>query len=239
MSVSFYTAKTGVIQSQQALDVTSNNIANVSTSGFKPLRPSFSDLIYTVRHADNEDTETGHGAKMEKTDLMYDAGGLTQTARELDFAIVGEGTFAIQQTDGDVVYSKNGSFQIQENDGAWNLIDAQGGKVLDYTGNPVVLAYNEDGTVDSAKLKNDIGVFIFENPYGLDPEGNNYFIATDSSGEAAADLVMEKKSGYLEASSSNLADQMVKVIQYQKAFSFNAKMVQTADQLENIINNLR
>lgn len=239
MSISLFTAKTGLIQTQEALDITANNIANASTSGFKPLRASFSDLIYTVRNSKNENEDTGHGAKIDKTDLMFGVGALMHTGQALDFAIPSEGLFSLQKADGTVVYTKDGSFQIQQNGDVWNLIDSSGSKVLDAAGDPVLAQMNEDGTIDTAQLTEDIGVFTFENPYGLITNGNNYYLATESSGAATADTTLEKKNGYLEASGANLSDQMVKLIQFQKAFSFNAKMVQTADQLESIINNLR
>lgn len=239
MSIAFYTATSGLIGTQKAMDITANNIANVETNGFKPLRASFSDVIYTVRNEDEEDVEVGHGTKIDKTDLMFDAGALVSTGGTLDFATASEGVFALLKANGNTVYTKNGSFQLQQNDGQWNLIDANGSKVLDYEGNPIIASYDEEGALDIEAITDSIGVYKFENPYGLDLEGSNYFVATASSGEAAADQTLEKRNGYAEASSANISDQMVKVIQYQKAFSFSSQMVQTADEMENIVNNLR
>ena len=239
MSVSFYTAEMGLIASQKGMDVVANNMSNVSTYGYKAQRASFSDLLYTVRNEKNKDAETGHGSKLNKTDLMFDANGVVQTGGELDFAILGEGLFAVQTADGDTYYTKNGQFSLSEENGQWHLVDAKGANVLGADGNPIILAAKEDGTLDKDGLVDKIGVFTFENPYGLSNEGDNYFSATASSGEAAADVNAVKMKGYLEPSSANISEQMVNVIQLQRAFSFNAKMVQTSDDLENIINNLR
>lgn len=239
MTIGFYSASSGVLNMQSAMDVTANNIANVSTHGFKPMRASFSDLIYTVRNKNNEDVERGHGVKLAKTDLMFDGGQLVPTGRELDFAVPGEGLFALQKADGNTVYSKDGAFYLQQQEGEWYLTDEKGAKVLDANGFPIIAEYGEDGNIDKSLIAEQIGVYRFANPYGLKAEGNNYFQQTASSGEAQPDEEAEKLQCYLEASSSNLADQMVKVIEYQRAFSLNIKMVQTADQIEQNVNNLR
>ncbi len=239
MSIGFYTATQGALEMQDAMDITANNVANISTTGFKPLRASFSDLIYTVRNKKNEDVDTGHGIKIDKTDLMFDIGTMSNTGGQLDFATPTEGLFAVKKANGDIVYSKSGAFSISQNGQQWNLVDAQGSFALDYTGNPIAVAVDEQGKVDSAAVYQNLGVYKFANPYGLRPDGNNYFLATESSGEAVADPNLEKLSGYLESSSSNLTDQMVKVIQYQRAFTLNTKMIQTADELGSVINNLR
>lgn len=74
MNIAFHSAKSGIISMQKAMDVTANNIANVQTNGYKPLRASFSDLFYTTQNPANRDTETGHGVKIDKTDMLFDAG---------------------------------------------------------------------------------------------------------------------------------------------------------------------
>lgn len=240
MTIGFYTSSQGVLQTQAGMDIVSNNMANISTNGYKPLRASFSDLFYTTRNKENEDVEMGHGVKIDKTDLMFDAGTLQKTEGVLDFAIPTEGLFAIEKPNGDVVYTKDGAFQAQQNEeGEWDLIDDKGANVLDYDKNPVQVEFKEDGSVDTDATMEKLGVFRFENPYGLRPDGNNYYLETLSSGESISDDILEKKGGFLEVSSADVANEMVNVIQMQRAFSFNAKLVQTADQIETIVNNLR
>ena len=239
MSISFYTAKQGVLELQKAMDVTSNNIANVSTTGFKPLRASFSDLIYTVRNAKQESVDVGHGVKIDKTDLMFDTGTVLPSSGQLDFATPTEGLFAIMKSNGSIAYTKDGSFSISQKGNEWHVVDKTGASVLDFDGKPIVAKFDDNENINVADIKERLGVFKFANPYGLKPDGNNYFLATASSGDATGDATLEKLGGYLEASSTNLADQMAKVIQYQRAFSFNTKMIQTADEIESIVNNLR
>lgn len=239
MNEGFYSAASGVLNMQTAMDITANNIANVSTHGFKPMRASFSDLLYTVRNKEDKDVDMGHGVKIDKTDLMFDGGQLVPTGRELDFAVAGEGLFALQKAEGETVYSKDGAFYLMQQEGSWYLTDEKGSRVLDEYGSPIIAEYDENGVPDKSLIADSVAVYKFPNPYGLKPDGDNYFLQTESSGQAQVDEAAEKMQCYLEASSSNLADQMVKVIEYQRAFSLNIKMVQTADQIEQNVNNLR
>lgn len=240
MNIGFYSAGQGVIEMQTAMDVTSNNVANVQTNGYKTIRPSFADLIYTEQNKLNEDVHTGHGVRMAKTDLMYKTGNMMHTERDLDFATPSEGLFAIEQPDGEIMYTKDGAFFItQTADDTWTLVDGRGGFVLDYNGEHIDVQFKDDGTVDNGDITEKLGVYVFDNPYGLDLNGDNYFIETESSGVAVSDISMPKKNGYLESSTVDLAEEMVKVIQFQRAFQFNTKMVQTHDELQNIVNNLR
>lgn len=240
MNIGFYSAGQGVIEMQAAMDVTANNIANVQTTGFKTIRPSFADLIYTEQNKLNEEVQTGHGVRIDKTDLMYDIGTMSHTERELDFATPSEGLFAVEQPNGDILYTKDGAFFIsQTQPDVWMLVDGGGGFVLDKNGERIEVAFNEDETINTLDITERLGVYVFENPYGLDLNGDNYFIPTQSSGEAQAAPDMPVKNGYLELSSVNLAEEMAKVIQFQRAFQFNTKMVQTYDELQNIVNSLR
>lgn len=238
MNIGFYAAKQGVMNMQKGMDITSNNIANVQTNGYKVLRGSFSDLIYTSRKT-NEKVDTGHGVKLDKTDLMWEQSALKETGGALDFATTSEGAFAFKTEDGTIKYSKDGALYITKDDNGWRLVNEMGDSALDYEKNEIYVNFNEDTTVNNAEVLEKLGVFRFENPYGLEADGNNYYLATASSGEAIADEVLEKRSGYLEASGVNLADEMVKVIQYQRAFTFNTKMITAQDEMENAANNLR
>lgn len=224
---------------QKAMDVTANNIANVQTNGYKPLRASFSDLFYTTQNPANRDTETGHGVKIDKTDMLFDAGQVRATEQPLDVAIPSEGMFALQRADGTIAYSKDGAFQLMNEDDTFVLINSVGSKVLDNDGQPIVGYPDEKGIVDPNLLFDLVGVYEFPNPYGLQPDGGNEYLATPASGEATANPDADKKQGWLEVSSTDLADQMTKVISYQRSFSFNAKMIQTADEMENAANNFR
>ncbi|MBQ8176656.1 MAG: flagellar hook-basal body protein [Oscillospiraceae bacterium] len=241
--VGYHTAASGVMAYQMALDVTANNMANVNTNGFKASRPSFADLLYTERNNDNVETQFGHGVRVQKTDMMFEQSTLRQTYRELDFAALDEGFFAVLTPEGNVNYTKDGAFYIsRENETApWELVNEYGAYVLDYEGNRIQVPFVEgtENDIDATALYNMVGVYTFENPYGLDQIGNNYFQANASSGPAAANTDAGKKQYYLEASSTNVANEMSKVIEFQRAFQLNINMVKTHDQLENIVNNLR
>ncbi len=245
-NIGYYTAGSGVISYQYALDVTANNIANVNNYGFKASRPSFADLIYTERNNDNTETQFGHGVRVQKTDMMFEQSQLRETGRLLDFCALNEGLFAVETPEGIRTYTKDGAFQMtkesEAEDSPWLLCNSDGGWVLDYEGNRIEIPFTEESgsvEIDESELLQRIGVYKFENPYGLDMIGDNYFIETASSGAAQADDGVEKKSRWLEASSTNIGNEMSKVIEYQRAYQLNVNMVKTHDQLESIINNLR
>lgn len=233
--IGYHTAASAIISMQTAMDVTANNIANINTNGFKASRPDFADLIYTHRVVD-DDVQTGHGVKVDKTSLMYEQSSLRETGRMLDFAALDDGFFAVRTTSGDVEYTKCGSFNAAIGDGL--LHDANGGVVLDFEGNAVEIPYVDD-LIDYDSLKDLIGTYRFDNPYGLKQEGSNYYSATDSSGDAAADNTIKLKQGFIEASSTSLANEMSHVIEYQRAFQVNTNILRLNNELEDKINNLR
>lgn len=234
MISSFYTAATGAIQLQKGFDVTANNIANASTTGYKTVSSSFADLVYTNIHApEGADTQlkSGHGAKLQKTDTVYTAGTPRQTDRSLDFMLPDSNSFFAVETGDGVKYTRNGNFHLSVENGMNYLTDASNAYVLDANGQRIV--YN-------AEDKNsNIGVFSFNNQDGLVREGNTYFTANAVSGEAAAVANPEIKTGFLEDSAVNLADEMTSVIQLQRAFQFNSKIVQVSDEIMQTVNNLR
>lgn len=245
--VGFFSAATGVIHNQMGMDITGNNLANVNTYGFKASRPSFADLVYTKRNNKIEEVQTGHGVKVDKTDLMFEQSTVRHTERQLDFAALDEGFFAVETPSGNVAYSKDGSFYMTRIDdaadeamnGQYYLCDASGSYVLDYDGNRILVPLDEDGKIIDEELNDLVGVYRFENPYGLDQFGDNYYIDNGSTGEAISDPTLKKKQYYLEASGTHVATEMVKVIEYQRAFQLNVNMVKLHDELINVINNIR
>ena len=169
---------------------------------------------------------------------MFEQGQLMMTNRPLDFALPNEGFFAVKAENGDVKYTKDGAFHMSQNGDDWELVNGDGLKVLDYDGDPIEIDF-KDGEMDLEKLIGDIGVYTFPNPYGLIAGGSNCYLETESSGEASANDTLDKLNNALEGSTVDIADQMVKVIQYQRAFQFNSQMVQTNDEIQSIVNNLR
>lgn len=249
MNIAFYNGVSGLVSYQYNMDVLSHNIANVNTVGYKAQRTAFSDLLYTKMDVNGEDIRLrGHGVKVQDTDLLYGQGSLVQTQNGLDYALMGEGFFAVECADGSIQYTRNGAFDISlEGSKGYLVTSDDGSYVLDAKNKRIALTRpDRDGTFDLSDIPDRLGIFTFSNPYGLQPDTGSRFDVTPESGEATAVQVKtgEKKpyqivTGALEQSGANLADQMVNVIVTQKAFQFSAKMVQTADELEEIVNNLR
>ncbi|MCL2053640.1 MAG: flagellar hook-basal body protein [Oscillospiraceae bacterium] len=236
----FHAAASGVMGYQSALDITANNMANVNTNGFKASRASFQDILYH-RWTQNERVDRGHGMRIDKTDLMFEQSAIRETGLMLDFAALDEGFFAVENN-GRILYTKDGSFGLTraDDDGEWELCDQSGGFVLDYNGDRITVPFIGDSSeIDGVALLDMVGVYSFENPYGLNQIGNNYFEQTPSSGEAAADPELAKRQGFLESSSTSIGGEMSRMIEHQRAFQLNAAMVKTHGEIGDVINNLR
>ncbi|MBR0597551.1 flagellar hook-basal body protein [Sinanaerobacter chloroacetimidivorans] len=229
----FYAAASGLISQQTNLNTIANNVANISTTGFKPQQASFLSLLYAnLNGGDGNTISSGHGVKVEKTGIDFTQGNLIKTDREMDMAILGDGFFAIEnREDGTVTYTRDGTFQIGMEDDDPYLVNASGNYVLDRDGDRIEL---EDG-FDPA----EVGVFVFENKYGLLLVGGNQFAVTESSGEAEEMEEPNVKTGYLEGSRVQIAQEMVKMIEASKGFSFNSRIVQATDEMEKMTNQLR
>lgn len=231
MTVSYYTAGVAALELQKGMDMVANNIANVSTAGYLPSAPSFSDLLYTSLQGTQ--ARAGHGARLEKTDTLFRAGGgLLRSQRDLDFFPEDPDAFFAVQTPGGVRYTKDGSFHLSELGGVFYLTAASGGYVLDGAGQPVTVT-------PGAGEAPAVGLYVFDNPDGLLRGGDNTYLATDISGGARAAANQAVRAGCLAASGVNLADEMASVIQLQRAFQANTRIVQISDEIMQTINNLR
>lgn len=235
MQTSFYTAGTATVQTQKGMDVLANNIANVSTNGFKTQLTTFNDLLYTNMNYEGENLKIGHGAKLAKTDTLFEVGAMQMTGRELDFALTeANAFFAIQTPDG-IRFTRDGNFTLSEQlDGSFHLANSMGYSVIDVNGNELVV--DPDDMLD---IKTRIGVFSFDNLDGLEREGNNFFSANERSGAAYYGDNSIVEQCMLEASAVNYADEITNVITTQRAFQFNARMVQISDEIMQTINNMR
>lgn len=251
MNIAFYSGASGLRAYQQDMDTIAHNIANVNTSGYKPLTSVFADLLYSRMAVNSEeDFLTGHGVKVADTDLVFQQGPILTTGNDLDFAIIGSGFFAVESADGEALqYARNGAFAISMEEGTGYLVTTDGYYVLDAEGQRIELEpmSEENSTFNLSTLTERIGVYQFSNPFGLEPVPGGRFVPTEISGEAeaSAEVAEGQEAPYrlisraLEQSAVDLAHEMVMVIQTQKAFQFSARLVQTADQLEEIVNNLR
>lgn len=234
MISSFYTASTGAIQLQKGVDVTANNIANISTAGYKASTPSFADLIYTNINAPaeaNTDLKSGHGTKLNKTDTLFIQGSFQHTERSLDFALTKPNEFFAVNKNGEVQYTRNGNFHVSVEADQNYLVSSDNSYVLDANGNRV--------TVPAEGQQANLGVFTFDNCDGLIREGDTCFIETPASGAAKAAENAEIKQGWLEDSTVNVADEMISVMSLQRTFQMNSKIVQLSDEIMQTVNSLR
>ena len=188
--------------------------------------------MYTNIRPSEEDTnlKLGHGSKIKKTDVLHTQGNMLPTQRDLDFGLLDHGMFAIDTTEG-IKYTRNGNFEMSNIGGQFFLTGSQGGFVLDSNGEPI--------EVTSPDQDFDIGVYTFTNYDGLKIEGGMFFTPTETSGEAVVKVDPDIKRGYLEASNVDTAQTMSDVIQAQRAFQFNSRMVQAADEVMQTVNSLR
>lgn len=237
MNTSFYTAAVGTIQTMKGMDVLANNVSNISTVGYKTSTSTFSDLLYSNMKGESDNLKVGHGAKIDKTDTLFDVGNVVPTGRDLDFAITEKNAFfAVMGDNGNIEYTRNGVFSLSENeDGNFYLSTSAGRNVLDANGNPIAVTSDNIGD-----LTQKIGIYGFQNVDGLLKSADGCFTSNPTSGDAVSinsqDILF---SGRLEESSVNMAEQMTDVIVAQRAFQFNSRMVQISDEIEQTINNLR
>jgi flagellar basal-body rod protein FlgG len=248
MNISFFTARTGLIAQQQGLDIYANNIANLNTIGFKPLRPSFAECLYTHQHPGRDQWQTGHGQRLAKTDFMWEQGGLTFTDQPLDFALVDNSFFMTMDRNGNTFLTRDGRFAVSNTGGEWEweLVNELGGDfVLGFDGERISVPFlvNDDGElipeIDYAALYEMIGMFSVPNNWGLDQAQDNRFIVTERSGAAMPNPEGTMVPMAIEMSAVDLAGEMVRVIETQRSYQLNARVIQTSDEFMRIINNLR
>ena len=259
MFQSLWVAKTGLDAQQTRMSVTSNNLANVNTTGFKRGRASFEDLLYqNVRQpggASSQQTElpsgltTGTGVRVVSTQKNFMQGNLLQTGNALDLAINGRGFFEVLLPDGSTAYTRDGSFQINAQG---EMVTASG-----YTLQPGIqipegaqsVSIGSDGTV-SVQLAGqgqpiqigNINLTDFINPAGLQAKGENLFVETGASGPPQPSTpglngLGLLQQGALESSNVNVVEELVNMIETQRAYEMNAKAISTTDGMLAYLNN--
>ena len=243
---------------QEDLNVTANNIANVNTTGYKPQKNSFSDLLYTQMDSRSGDLMVGHGVKSAGVESTFVQGGFQQTGRSLDFAINGKAYFAVEvnEDDEEPAFTRDGSFQISATEDGNYLVTRDGYYVLGPEGERIELEYRtvtdkdgKEGETPELNLDNmseRIGLYSCENPDGLVPVGNNLFRSGETSGEWISQADMDDGeinskllSRMLESSRTDVSTEMINMIETQRAFQMNSRVITVADEMENIINTLR
>jgi flagellar basal-body rod protein FlgG len=250
---SLFIAKTGLEAQQTNLDVITNNLANVSTNGFKRSRAVFEDLLYqNVRQPGTQSSQQtnlpsgmqiGTGVRTVATERIHTQGNPQSTGNSKDVMINGAGYFQVLLPDGTTAYTRDGSFQSDNNG---QLVTSSGYVVqpaITVPANATSLTVARDGTVSvtlaGSTAPSQIGtiqVATFVNPAGLESKGENLYVETGSSGSPntntpgtnGAGLLMQ---GYVESSNVNVVEEMVAMIQTQRAYEINSKAVTTSDQM--------
>lgn len=245
--IAFYTGASGMRAFQNALDVSAHNMANIQTTGYKARRASFQDLLYSRMNTNVAGNHlVGHGVKQEAIDQLMGQQGLDQTMQPLDFALVGDGFFVVDNR-GRTEYTRNGAFNLSIENGVPTLVTNDGAYVLDHSGNNITLTVNPDGSYNTTDLHERLAVVRFPNQWGLSPENNARYTVSTNSGDAQpatpgdpnAASPVELVQGALEYSGVNMGDEMIGIIMAQRAFQMNSRVLQTADQIADEVNNLR
>ena len=255
-------AATGMLAQQLNVEVISNNIANMNTTGFKRQRAEFQDLLYQNQRrvgSTSSDTGTvvpsgvqvGLGVKTASVYMITEQGNLVSTENTLDLAISGPGFFSVQLPSGETAYTRAGSFQLSA---TGEIVNADGYAVnpgVTIPANATDVTINASGQVlvkiDGQVNQTNVGqlqLATFPNAAGLEAKGDNLFLETASSGTAttgnpAAAGFGNLIQGFLETSNVNTVAEITNLITAQRAYEMNSKVIQTSDEMLNSINRLR
>lgn len=253
MNQALWISKTGLDAQQTRMSVISNNLANVNTTGFKQDRPVFEDLLYqTIRQPGAQATTTnqlpsglmiGTGVRTVATEKIHTQGNIVQTGNALDIAIQGRGFFQVLTPDGEVAYTRDGTFQ-RNSDG--DVVMSNGyllEPALNIPQDVQSLTIGVDGTVSATLPGDAIPVILgdmeladFINPTGLQPVGENLYKETAASGvpivgTPGLDGLGAVVGGALETSNVNVVSELINMIETQRAYEMNSKAISTADQM--------
>ncbi|MGO8697722.1 MAG: flagellar basal-body rod protein FlgG [Limisphaerales bacterium] len=255
---SLYSAAAGMESQQLNLDVISNNLANVNTTGFKKSKIEFQDLLYETTRTPGADQgsgnllptglQIGHGSRAVATSKVFTEGELTQTGERLDIAIQGDGFFQVQMPDGTLAYTRDGALktsstgQITTSDG----LPVQGGfqPVPSGTTGVTISPDGEIATTGASSSNFQVTLVRFANPAGLQSVGRNLYIETPASGTPETGTPNQAgfgslQQGFLEMSNVKVVEEMVNMIVAQRAYEVNSKAVQAADEMMQQSDNLR
>jgi flagellar basal-body rod protein FlgG len=250
---SLWISKTGLDAQQTQMDVIANNLANVSTNGFKRSRAIFEDLLYqNIRQPGAQTSQQtqlpsglqlGTGVRPVATERNFTQGNLMQTGNSKDVAIQGDGFFQVLMPDGTTAYTRYGSFQINSQG---QLVTSSGYAVqpaITIPADVTSMTIGRDGTVSITQTGNSTATTVgtlqlatFVNPAGLMSKGENLYVESSSSGTANTVTPGNSGSGtlsqgYVETSNVNVVEELVNMIQTQRAYEINSKAITTSDQM--------
>lgn len=248
-------AATGLKNQQRRLDTIANNVANVNSAAYKSARLDFKDALYTSgilpakpRTPEPEgNQQQGHGVMVAAITKDYRMGAAQTTERPLDFFIEGEGFFELQDVTGDIVYTRNGNFKL---DDYGFLVNADGAFVLDSNGQKIQappetesFSLTLDGRLcfeaNGEEVSVGLGIYTFRNLTGLLSVGYGNYGESAASGEKMRADGIKVRQGILEISNVSLSEEVTRLIRTQRAFQLSSRALTTADQMEGIANNMR
>ena len=260
---SLRTAASGMYAQQINIEVIANNIANINTTAFKKNKAEFQDLMYQEVPANHLSTaspgttesaatklQIGNGVQPTSTQKVFKQGDVVATNNQFDLAIQGDGFFQVRKPDGTFVYTRDGSFKVN----ADGKLTTSGGYLLDpeitLSEDTVSVSISKDGVVQATENNGnvvtlgDIQLVRFMNPGGLDSLGNNVCAETPASGTPilgtpGTNGFGEVNQGYLESSNVDIVEEMIAMINAQRAYEINSKTVKTVEDMMAMANNLK
>jgi len=256
---------------QTSLDNIANNLSNVNTAGYKKQTTEFSTLLYqklqrkvTDNNGDPKPVigQVGLGVRVSGLSSIFTQGNMLETGKKYDFCIEGEGFYRVALPDGSIGYTRNGSFQMAVGTDGVTLATAEGYRVLDSNGEPIVFGpeydmakvgtdqwgnftYPDEETNVAMNIGVQIGLAQFNNPAGLEKISGSMYRETENSGvprlEGEDTMLTASKihSGYLEGSNVATVDEIVNMIVTQRAYEMNSKVITASDEMMQQANNLR
>lgn len=251
MIKAMYSAATGMEAQQTKIDVIANNMANVNTTGFKKDQAQFEDLIYQTIQAPGgrssqgtvkpSGLQVGQGTRLKSVSKIFSQGSMLQTGNQLDIAIEGRGFFRVRLPNGQYAYTRDGSFHV---DSQGRVVMASGDPIdppIEIPPETTQVTISREGVVTTFRADDPEGTEIgtieltdFQNPAGLENLGHNLARQSQSSGEPLPGQPGENglgniSQGFLEQSNVKVVEEMIALINSQRAYEINSKVIQTAD----------
>jgi len=265
-----WSAASGMIAQQTNVDTISHNLSNVNTVGYKTQKAEFKTLLYqdlqartTTANGETKPTpaQVGLGTRVADVNTYFTQGALMASESDTDFAIDGRGFFAVRGDDGEIYYTRNGSFTWAIGNQGATLCNQDGYPVLDTKGNPIIIpngvtsgnmVISQDGSVgykqadgNIVAMNQTIALYQFTNPAGLNKLSRSLYGVTAASGNAMSEETTQGltrsniRQNYLENSNVQVADEMVNLIIAQRAYELNSKAIQASDEMLQQANSLR
>jgi flagellar basal-body rod protein FlgG len=249
-------AANGLMGQQRRIDTIADNLANVNTAAFKASRLNFKDMLYVDGRYPYRDVaqnqQKGHGILTASISRNFATGSLSDTGRELDFALEGEGFFMALDSQGNINYTRQGNFYLSNVGQDMYVVNSRGHFILDDYEAPIILPAGANSFTISAQgdigfsgpqgfeeYGRQIGIRAFINPDGLSAGGASYYQPTVASGAPETTAHFKVHQGILEMSNVDLTQEMTRLIRAQRAFSLASRALTTADDMEGIANNKR